>query len=247
MEKKGLTSFALKIIGLCMMTLGSVPLALGSELFPYYRIFFRVSAVLFAFVLTEGFFHTSSRFKYLVRLLAAAILMYAGNRLAAYLTGSNLPLEFGMFFTLAAGFGAMWVFNWVIEDGYSLESRMIGITVGAVISILAMMFAESGFCVIPVILIGFFFHGKKLWFSLLLIAISAVLAFSSISYTPSGAVDWAMFLTENCDWSIIGLLPFALLYGGNSGPAKGASKWFFYIYYPCCVWACAAAEAWLGA
>ena len=72
-----------------------------------------------------------------------------------------------MFLTLAAGFGAMWIFNWVREDGYSLESRMIGITAGAVLSILAMMFAESGFCVIPVVLIGFFFHGKKLWISLL--------------------------------------------------------------------------------
>lgn len=239
MEKKGLTSFALKIIGFCAMILGSVPLVLGGEIFPYYRIFFRISAVLFAFVLTEGFYHTSSRTKYLVRLLIAGIVMYAGNHLVAYLTGNNLPLEYGMFLTLAAGFGAMWVFNWVREDGYSLESRMIGITAGAVLSILAMMFAESGFCVIPVVLIGFFFHGKKLWLSLLLIAISAVLAFNSIAYTPSGAIDWNLFFTENCDWSIIGLLPFILFYGGRSGPNRGFAKWFFYACYPLCVWACA--------
>ena len=116
MEKKGLTSFALKIIGFCAMILGSVPLVLGGEIFPYYRIFFRISAVLFAFVLTEGFYHTSSRIKYLVRLLIAGVVMYAGNHLVAYLTGNNLPLEYGMFLTLAAGFGAMWIFNWVRED-----------------------------------------------------------------------------------------------------------------------------------
>ena len=99
MEKRGLSSFSLKVFGLCFMVLGSIPLVLGTELFPYYRIFFRIAAVLFAFVLTEGFFHTSSRTKYLVRLLIAGVIMYGGNRLIAYLTGNNLPLEYGMFLT----------------------------------------------------------------------------------------------------------------------------------------------------
>ena len=246
MEKRGLSSFSLKVFGLCFMVLGSIPLVLGTELFPYYRIFFRIAAVLFAFVLTEGFFHTSSRTKYLVRLLIAGVIMYGWNRLIAYLTGNNLPLEYGMFLTLAAGFGAMWIFNWVREDGYSIESRMIGITAGAVLSILAMMFAESGFCVIPVILIGYFFHGKKFWIILLLCIISAVLALNSISYTPSGAIDWNLFFTENCDWSIVGLVPFVLFYGGTSGPCRGAAKWVFYICYPVCVWICAVLGMWMG-
>lgn len=243
MEKRGLNSFALKLIALVFMTAGALLLLLDSEAFAYERICFRLAAVLFAFVLTEGFFHTSNRQKYLGRLVIAGILMYIGNHLTAHFTGSNMPLEYGMFLTLAAGFFAMWVFAWARTEAGSFEGKMIGITAAAIISILAMMFAESGFCVIPVILIGYFFHGKKLWICLLVLVISAVLAINSISYTPSGAFDWYAFFTENCDWAIAGAIPFLLLYGGKGGPRRGFAKWMFYAYYPLLVWTCAIVSA----
>ena len=172
MEKRGLNSFSLKLIALVFMTAGALLLLLDSEAFAYERICFRLAAVLCAFVLTEGFSNTSNRQKYLGRLVIAGILMYIGNHLTAHFTGSNMPLEYGMFLTLAAGFFAMWVFEWARTEAGSFEGKMIGITAAAIISILAMMFAESGFCVIPVILIGYFFHGKKLWICLLVLVIS---------------------------------------------------------------------------
>ena len=181
MDKRGLNCFTLKIIALIFMTAGALLLLLDSEILAYERIFFRLAAVLFAFVLTEGFFHTVSRQKYLGRLVVAGIVMYAGNHLVARLTENNMPLEYGMFLTLAAGFGAMWVFQWVRTEAESFEGKMIGITVAAIISILAMMFAESGFYVIPIVLIGYFFHGKKLWISLLILISSVVVALNSIS------------------------------------------------------------------
>lgn len=243
MEKRGLNSFTLKIIALIFMTAGALLLLLDSEILAYERIFFRLAAVLFAFVLTEGFFYTANRQKYLGRLVVAGILMYVGNHLVARFTENNMPLEYGMFLTLAVGFGAMWVFQWVRTEADSFEGKMIGITVAAIISILAMMFAESGFYVIPVVLIGYFFHGKKLWISLLILAVSAILAINSISYTPSGALDWYAFFTENCDWVIVGVIPFVLLYSGRSGPSRGFSKWMFYVYYPLLVWTCSIVSA----
>lgn len=243
MEQRGLNCFTLKIIALVFMTAGALLLLLDSEMLAYERIFFRLAAVLFAFVLTEGFFHTTSRQKYLVRLVAAGILMYIGNHLVAWFTENNMPLEYGMFLTLAAGFGAMWVFQWARTEARSFEGKMIGITAAAIISILAMMFAESGFCIIPIVLTGYFFHGKKLWISLLILVISVILAINSISYTPLGTLDWYAFFTENCDWAIVGAIPFILLYGGGSGPLRGFWKWMFYVYYPLLVWICSIISA----
>lgn len=237
MQKIGFTSFQLKMIALILMTVDHLPLLLGREPFPYYHLVSGVSAALFAFVLTEGFFHTSSHSKYLIRLAAAAAVMSVGNRLITYITDAPAPLEYGMFASLAFGFAAMWVFQWARTKADVIEKKLIALAIAGIICILGMMYTDSGYAVIPVILIGYFFHERKGWICLFTIVVSAVIAFNSITYSASGNIQWDQFFGVDCQWSMVAVIFFILLYSGRPGAQGGAAKWFFYVYYPLHIWA----------
>ena len=71
--KKILTSFHLKIIALFSMSLDHI----GSILFPdclFLRLLGRISLPIFVFLLIEGYFHTSSKGKYFLRMLVFAFI-----------------------------------------------------------------------------------------------------------------------------------------------------------------------------
>ena len=195
MEKIGLNSFQLKIIALLFMTLDHVNILINTDPFPYYHIFSRFVGVLFGYLLVEGFFHTSSKAKYFARLAIASVIMSVGNTLVANLTGNNAPLGHGMFITLAAGFGIIWLFQWA-RDQKEMEFglRAVIFTGGAVLGVIAMMYTEGGFYMIPVIVASYFCHGRKKWLLCIIIVImSALMAFNSITYTPNDTIDWEMF------------------------------------------------------
>lgn len=236
-KKRGLSSFQLKFIALLFMTLDNTAIALNQDPFPYYHIFSRFVAVLFGFVMVQGFFHTSDKNKYFARLTIAGIIMWAGNRLVAYLTGNDVAVGHNMFLTLAVSFAALLLFQWSRREAETTQSRLIAFTVGAVVSLLAMIFTDEGFCVVPVVLASYFLYGKKWWLSLAVLIIGAILAVSSITYDANGAMDWEAFLTVNCDWAMVAAIPFILLYGGRRGPKNGFCKWMFYVYYPLHLWA----------
>lgn len=236
MQKIGLNSFQLKITALLFMTLDHIDILLNQPPFPYYHILSRFVGVLFAYLLVEGFFHTSNRTKHLGRLIIAALAMWAGNRLVAFLTGNDAPLEHGMFMTLAAGFGIIWLFQWSREQDTADKFKYISFVAAAVLSIIAMIYTEGGFCMIPVMAASYFLHGRKLWLSLVITAMSVLLAVNSITYTPSDTIDWEVFFAINCDWAMFTVIPFILLYNGQPGPKTGFSKWMFYVYYPLHIW-----------
>lgn len=236
MQKIGLNSFQLKFIALLFMTLDNVDILLNQEPFPYYHIFSGFVGALFAYLLVQGFFHTSDRTKYFIRLAAAGIIMWGGNKLVAYLTGNDAPIGHSMFLTLAAGFGAMWVFEWSRKQAETIQSKLVAFTAGAIICVMAMMYTEGGFYIIPVIAASYFLYKKRWLLCLILIAIGAVLAFTSLTYNSSGEIEWELFFAVNCDWAMVSVIPFILLYNGRPGPRNGFSKWMFYVYYPLHIW-----------
>lgn len=77
MTKTGLTSYQLKIIALCTMTIDHLA-AYGGEIpiFGHYayilRIVGRIAAPLFLFVLTESVRHTHNKIHYVLRLYFAS-------------------------------------------------------------------------------------------------------------------------------------------------------------------------------
>lgn len=236
MEKRGLSRFQLKVIALVFMTLDHTPLLLGEEPFPYYHIFSRFVGVLFGFLLVDGFFYTSNKKKYLTRLIAAAVIMSVGNHLIAWITGNNEVLAYGIFSTLASGFAVIWILQWARFHAGGIEKKMMGFIAAGIVAIIAMMYTEGGFIMIPMMIVCYLFHEKKLWIILCTLAFSAIIAATSITYDGSGQIEWELFFGVNCQWAIVTVIPFILLYSGRPGKQNSFSKWMFYIYYPAHIW-----------
>ena len=71
--KKFLSNFDLKILAIITMTIDHI----GAIVYPnidIFRIIGRVSFPIFAFLLVEGFKHTSNKLKYFLRLILFAII-----------------------------------------------------------------------------------------------------------------------------------------------------------------------------
>ena len=75
---------------------------------PVMRLIGRIAFIIYAFLLTEGFVNTSNRPRYLLRLLAGAVI----SEIPFDLAGSRKwldPWDQNIFFTLAIGFCTIWV------------------------------------------------------------------------------------------------------------------------------------------
>ena len=108
----GISGTALKWIGVCSMTLSHIGLALkpllGEGPAWWLNQAGRPAFVIFAFLLTEGFIYTSSRKRYLGRLLLLAAVSEIPYDLALWGRWAD-PERQNVFWTLAAGLGALWL------------------------------------------------------------------------------------------------------------------------------------------
>ncbi len=129
MEEKSLSSFSLKMIALITMAIDHT----GAVLFPEemaFRLIGRMSFPIYCFLLAEGFFYTSSRFRYLFRLLLLALVSEPVFDLAFFDT-LWYPGHQNVFWTLSMGLAAMWVLEKM------QESPAIGMILAAAFALLA--------------------------------------------------------------------------------------------------------------
>lgn len=119
--KVGLDSFTLKIIALITMIIDHI----GAFLFPQYillRVIGRISFPIFAFLIVEGFYHTSNLKRYMMRLAAFAVI----SEVPFDLLQAGKILEFdhqNVFFTLFIGVLLMYVY----EGPYSKIEKFGGL------------------------------------------------------------------------------------------------------------------------
>jgi hypothetical protein len=98
----------LKYFAAFFMALDSMYLAMPLIIPSWFHLITRFVSPLFSFFVVEGFFHTRSRKKYLLRLWVAAVLMQAGDYLSSLLLGKD-SISDNIFLTLAIGFSLMCV------------------------------------------------------------------------------------------------------------------------------------------
>lgn len=111
----GLSSFGLKYIALLSMTidhLGAIFLPYGEMSYSLARGIGRIAFPVFCFLLVEGFFHTSNRQSYFLRLLLFAFVSEIPFDMAFYqfpqVTAPSILFSHqNVFFTLALGFLAL--------------------------------------------------------------------------------------------------------------------------------------------
>ncbi len=240
-EKRGISGSTLKIIALVTMLIDHIgAVILQTMLFAdisanfnpdgsvkhnalyitytVMRAIGRIAFPLFIFLLVEGLMHTTSRWKYLLRMLVFSVLSEVPFDLALTLTQKNILekkfFEFGyqnVFFTLTVGLLTITLIDWLWKSKLFITFQII---------------LSAGFCV-GGFLLAEFLRTDYGGMGVLAIAVAYFLRrWKMASVTGAVAVLTAMSLTEAC--AFIDLLPVAF-YNGKRGLNF---KWAFYIFYP---------------
>lgn len=253
--KRGLNGFEIKILALIFMTFDHLSSFLwGAINLPtWFNWIGRISAPLFIFMVVQGFFHTRSKKKYMLRLYGWSILMALGNSLINNL----LPHPNGsvIFNNIFATMFIITVYLLGIEyisSGYSEKSAKklsLGIAIMIVPVILSgalMSLLDSGNTLIMNIMMylvptPLFVEGGIIFIALGIglylcinskkaLAIFYIVLCSIVFFMMAGAgFTYENLFLINYQWLMIFALPFMLLYNGEKGRSL---KYFFYLYYP---------------
>lgn len=198
----GLNAFALKMIALVTMVIDHVGAVLMPESIAL-RIIGRIAFPVYAFLITEGFFHTKDVKKYMKRLLVFAFLSEIPFDLAV--SGEFLEFEHqNVFFTLFGGLFLMYLYNRQTTTGEKIIAVLLVTTLG---DVLRTDYGAWGILMI----FCFYIFREKFWAKLISVSCINVLAFGYIQ-----------------SYAVLAFVPIAL-YNGKKGPGL---KYFFYWIYP---------------
>lgn len=206
-----------------------------------FHIITRCVGVFFAYMLVEGFFHTSNRKNYLFRLAGAAGVMFIGSTLLnLWLGDPMIQVHNNIFLTLTLGLLLLIVVDWVKEVPH-LTFKLAGTLVAATLLIAGAMLTEGGTVLLPFILITYFTYNKVLLRDACYLGFSLFLLFTSFQWMG----DWSttlLMLGMNSDFAFISVIPFLHLYNGEKGKTSAFSKYAFYLFYPAHLWIIAIAS-----
>lgn len=226
-----MSSAVLQWIALLSMVTDHVGYALFPELHVL-RSIGRISYPIFAFLLAEGFLHTSSRKKYAARLAVFAVLAEIPYELFLYgELGRVFPMT-NILFSMLVAFGAMWCAEqggaYLLGSGIlALGAELGGFSYGAYGVVLTLCFY---LCAVSGREPGEKRLSRKArgMVAAALIVCTALYCFFKASLFQS--------------WAVLAALPL-LLYHGERG--KRMPRYFFYVFYPVHLAALAAAEYFL--
>lgn len=213
--------FIFKIIAALTMVIdhiGVIFLESDTLLYWILRSVGRISFVLFAYMIAEGFHKTKDINKYLMRLGLSALVLEVFIVLYYFLSGDNLILSFNILWTLFFGLLSLYLF---FHKNPYLKILIVLIVLGS--EIIGFSYGAYG-----VLMIAFFgiYQNKvtnllHLLFLNLLFIDQPLLAFMNYQeFAKFPVVQW---------FSLVAIL-FIFLY--NAKPGRYQLKWFFYVFYP---------------
>ena len=264
-RRNGLDGFQLKLIALVIMTIDHIHY-FGCSLTDMPEIMTligRIAAPIFVFFVTEGFVHTHSRGRYLLRLYIGGVLMQIGNLFVniCFPMQNGVIVLNGIFTTMAV----IVIYLWWIENMrkawrehrrgcavlYALAMAALLLSIVPVqmllpVSPLAVQLATifvpspvwcEGSVLVVLIGIGFYYcrNSKRAIAIFYTAFLCAVLALQCLF-----SFDWEVVRSVFFMWLA---LPFILSYNGQRGRGM---KYLFYLYYPAHVYILAIAASLLG-
>ena len=210
--KKFLSNFDLKILAIITMTIDHI----GAIMYPnidIFRIIGRISFPIFAFLLVEGFKHTSNKLKYFLRLLLFAVIAQPIYDYAFNNHELNILFTFSLSFLLLSSLE----FIKKIINKYSkgIENYLYKTVFYSLIYILFVLFSiilNVDYQALGISLVFIFYLVPNLYLSFLLYLLAVI------------------FLATNTI-QFYSLLSFLFIYMYNGEKGKNI-KYFFYLYYP---------------
>ena len=241
--KKGLDSYKLKLIALFFMILDHLHTHLWFyATWPQWlSIVTRFVSPLFLYLMAEGFYHTRSRKKYLIRLFTAALIMLGGN-IAINLYFHNVDPSTGkyrfysligpnnIFLTLALLFALICC----MENVKNRKNRILNVFLAFLVAFLC-MFSEGGIYLLPIAVILWIFHGKKHMQCIGIAGFCALLLIHTLVSFVGGSTLYSYLCFDN-EWAMFLVIPFILLYNGDRGRNTVFTKYLFYVIYPVHIW-----------
>lgn len=209
----------LKIIAAITMVIdhiGVIFLYPGTDIYDIFRSIGRISFVLFAYLLAEGFHKTKDVNKYLLRIAVFAAGIEVVLIAYYFISKENMILTFNIFWTLLAGLVSLYLFykknHWykLLIIPLVFISEFIHLSYGA-------------YGVLMILLFGV--YQNKITNVLHLIFLNLLFVQSPFS----SDLDFNPKYPEMQWFSLIALV-FILLYNQKMGKYK--MKWFFYLFYP---------------
>lgn len=222
---------AIKVIAIIAMTLDHIAYTfIPPESAATYiiRMFGRLTAPLMCFFIAEGFRHTHDRKKYLLRMIAFAVISQPFYFIFLNHSLPKNPLEFfrsmNVIFTLSLGLLTLFV----------ATHKKLPMTAKAILTAIIISFANIGdwSYLVPIWVLVFYYfsENKKMMFLSFSVTALIFLPYLYLKYFDS-------FLMFTYNYGVfLALIPIALYNGqrnkGCSILKKRISKWFFYLYYP---------------
>lgn len=207
-----MSSFVLKIIAVITMLIDhSGYLIFGN--FSFMNYIGRLAFPIFAFLITEGFVHTSNLKKYFLRLLIFAVISQIPFML---LFPSSTELSLNILFTLSLGLLALTVYN-------KVKNKYLGFIFVILCSVLAQfLHFDYGWFGIAIIYIFYIFKNKKIYMNMLFMFTTFI---NYIYYFAKTSRTEYLLIFLFCTLSLIPIN----WYNGKKGKNI---KYFLYIFYP---------------
>jgi len=224
-----MNTFAIKIIAVVTMLIDHI----GVVLFPrdlIFRVIGRVAFPLFVYLIAEGFRHTRSKEKFLLRLFVFALI---SERFYMMAFESIHFFEFrfstnNIFYTLFLGGLAILCWDMICEFFKSFIAKCVIFSIVASGILVIAGFLSADYGIYGVVFIFIMYVVKPFWLRMLAMLILCLWQFNWIIS--------ALIANQNVSNMHIlmipaGILPILLVicYNGKKG---WGWKWFFYLFYP---------------
>ena len=253
-----MTIFLIKVIALICMVIDHI-----GEFIPqtpmWFRYIGRLAIPMFFFCSVWGFYYTSNREKYLLRLYICGLIMSLGNIVLSVVY--NRAISNNIFTTICWGCIVIWIFetaqgykqiitriillmaHQIIAFGlcallaeflcipHSVDTYMLYYGYGALFG--SVIFTEGGFLFVFCFAMMYLFKDKPVRLTILLVVFSFIITLiCRRTYYMRGAVDY-LFPFDRYQWMMMFAIPFFYFYNGKKGKSF---KWLFYLFYPLHIW-----------
>ncbi len=231
MKKAGLSSFALHILAMAFMLTDHIWLTLVTDNL-WMTCIGRLAFPIFAFLATEGYFHTHSLKNYLIRLAALAVISEVPFNLMAY--GEIFyPLHQNVIWTLLIGVIGISIMERAKAKGsltLSIITDAAVIIVGAALGYLC--FTDYYGAGVLTVFVFYFFKDKSVWSCLghtvFLAVINGVLLPGQ--QLPLSLLGLSLHIPLQL-FAVLSLIPI-WLYNGRQGISSKLWRYACYAFYP---------------
>jgi len=217
-----MSMFILKLIALLTMTIDHIGANLvhNEELYLILRSIGRISFPLFAFAIAEGYRHTSSLKKYLLRLGIGSLATEVVLVIFYFITKENYMINEDIFLTLFLGLLCITLLN-----NKKIYIKLLVLPILFVSHIIKVDYGVYG-----ILIIIMFGMSKKLWVNTICFVLINLLFITLLPRIT--ALDGTIFEFNKfhiIQWiSLVSIIPI-MFYNGQQGKKM---KYFFYLYYP---------------